>query len=84
VLWDPDRNDPTFFKQSAHLYAAYYQLQIMIHRPFIPTRRDSASPRAGASFVSLAVCTNAARGCAKVVHTLVSRAEYLSPDALVR
>jgi hypothetical protein len=84
VRWDPDREDPIFFKQSALLYVAYYMLQITVHRPFISNRRDSANPRAGAGFPSLAICTNAARACAKVVHTLPARFKHVNPEPLVR
>ncbi|KAJ7657176.1 fungal-specific transcription factor domain-containing protein [Mycena polygramma] len=36
LRWDPARADPVFFDQSVSLYCAYYHLQILIHRPFIP------------------------------------------------
>lgn len=59
VRWDPHREDLLFFNQSATLYATYYHLQIMIHRPFIASpRRATPSPL---TFPSLAICTNAAR-----------------------
>jgi hypothetical protein len=86
VRWDPNREDVVFFEQSAHLYAAYYMLQITVHRPFIPTQRDAESTisRAQAGFPSLVICTNAARACANVVQSLLSRVEYVNPDHLVR
>jgi hypothetical protein len=52
-----------WFLQSASLYSHYYHLQILVHRPFIPSPRKP-SPL---SFPSLAICTNAARSCAHVV-----------------
>ncbi|KAI0260433.1 fungal-specific transcription factor domain-containing protein [Gloeopeniophorella convolvens] len=58
--YDEDR---TWFLQSASLYSHYYHLQILVHRPFIPSPRKP-SPL---SFPSLAICTNAARSCAHVV-----------------
>ncbi|KAL4064599.1 fungal-specific transcription factor domain-containing protein [Scleroderma citrinum] len=64
LRWDPhkDVNTP-FFTQSCVLYASYYQLQILIHRPFIPSpRRPSLL-----SFPSLAICTNAARSCSHIL-----------------
>ncbi|GBE88069.1 predicted protein [Sparassis crispa] len=63
LRWDPNRENITFLNQSAHLYASYYQLQIVVHRPFIPTPRKP-SPL---SFPSLAICTNAARSCTHVL-----------------
>jgi hypothetical protein len=86
VRWDPDREDLTFFVQSAHLYAAYYMLQIGVHRPFIPARRDSepTTHRAAAGILSLVICTTAARACAKVLHSLLSRVEHINPEYLVR
>ncbi|KAA1476286.1 hypothetical protein DENSPDRAFT_806972 [Dentipellis sp. KUC8613] len=63
LRWDPTREDDTFFLQSASLYCTYYHLQILIHRPFIPSPRKP-SPL---SFPSLAICTNAARSCSHVV-----------------
>ncbi|KIM80404.1 hypothetical protein PILCRDRAFT_789690 [Piloderma croceum F 1598] len=63
LRWDPSREDIQFFNQSAYLHASYYHLQILIHRPFIPSPRKP-SPL---SFPSLAICTNAARSCSHVV-----------------
>lgn len=63
VRWDPHREDPIFFRQSAILYANYYHLQILVHRPFIPSPKKPSS----LSFPSLAICTNAARSCSHLV-----------------
>ncbi|TCD69092.1 hypothetical protein EIP91_008734 [Steccherinum ochraceum] len=63
LRWDPHRENLLFLNQSAHLYAHYYQLQIAVHRPFIPSPRKP-SPL---SFPSLAICTNAARSCIHVL-----------------
>jgi hypothetical protein len=66
VKWDTtgqNFKDITCFLQSASLYSHYYHLQILVHRPFIPSPRKP-SPL---SFPSLAICTNAARSCAHVV-----------------
>src|ERR1700761_2308652 len=76
VRWDPSREDPLFFSQSATLYATYYHLQILIHRPFIPTPRKP-SPL---SFPSLAICTNAARSCSHVLD--VARRRGIKPNPL--
>ncbi|KAJ7587342.1 fungal-specific transcription factor domain-containing protein [Mycena floridula] len=63
LRWDPNRENPIFFDQSVTLYASYYHLQILIHRPFIPSPRKP-SPL---TFPSLAICTNAARSCSHVI-----------------
>ena len=62
VRWDPTREDDDSFNQSASCYALYYHIQILIHRPFIPTP-TKPSPL---SFPSLAICTNAARSCSHI------------------
>ncbi|KAJ7135720.1 fungal-specific transcription factor domain-containing protein [Mycena epipterygia] len=63
LRWDPARADDVFFDQSVALQCAYCHLQILIHRPFIPMVRKSAPT----ALPSLAICTSAARACAKMV-----------------
>ncbi|KAJ7702821.1 fungal-specific transcription factor domain-containing protein [Mycena rosella] len=62
VRWDPNREEDKSFDQSALLYCTYYQVQMTIHRPFIPMIRNGAST----ALPSLAICTNAARSCSHV------------------
>ena len=69
VRWDPTRENILFLNQSANLYANYYQLQIAVHRPFIPSPRKP-SPL---SFPSLAICTNAARSSIHVLDVQYKR-----------
>ncbi|KAF8066999.1 fungal-specific transcription factor domain-containing protein [Lyophyllum atratum] len=64
LRWDPTRTNDIFFNQSASLHCAYYHIQILVHRPFIPSPRK---PNAALSFPSLAICTNAARACSHVL-----------------
>ena len=69
VRWDPDRKDRIFFEQSAALYTSFHQLQMFVHRPFIPSpTRPTAlhSP-------SLALCTGAARSCSRILGVLLRR-----------
>ncbi|KAI0260439.1 fungal-specific transcription factor domain-containing protein [Gloeopeniophorella convolvens] len=66
LLWDPKREDPTFFFQSAALYSVYYYVQITIHRPFLPYRRKLSS----LSTPSVAICMNAARTCSHIMDTV--------------
>ncbi|KAF8179593.1 hypothetical protein K438DRAFT_2021624 [Mycena galopus ATCC 62051] len=63
LRWNPTRKDQVFFDQSVALHCAYYHLQILIHRPFIPMLRKSAPT----ALPSLAICTSAARACANIV-----------------
>ncbi|KAF7368513.1 Zn(2)-C6 fungal-type domain-containing protein [Mycena venus] len=63
LRWDPARKDQVFFNQSVALHCAYYHLQILIHRPFIPMLRKSGPT----ALPSLAICTSAARACANIV-----------------
>ncbi|KAF7328387.1 Zn(2)-C6 fungal-type domain-containing protein [Mycena venus] len=65
LRWDPNLRDDAFFDQSALLYCSYYQVQMMIHRPFIPTIRQGEPT----SLPSLSICTNAARSCSHVADT---------------
>ncbi|ESK85138.1 hypothetical protein Moror_3593 [Moniliophthora roreri MCA 2997] len=75
LRWDPNREDEVFFNQSVVLYTQYYLLQILIHRPFIPSPKRP-SPL---SFPSLAICTNAARSCCHIVDTQRKRKGFLLP-----
>lgn len=63
LRWNPNMDINDFFMQSYSLYSSYYHVQILIHRPFIPSPRKP-SPL---SFPSLAICTNAARSCSHVM-----------------
>lgn len=73
VHWDPTREDRLFFLQSAALHCSYYQMQILIHRPFIISSQNP-SPL---SFSSFALCMNAARSCIHVVDVAHRRAGFL-------
>jgi hypothetical protein len=68
-----------FFNQSALLHAYYYHIQILIHRPFIPSPRKP-SPL---SFPSLAICANAARSCSRVIDIQRHRSGTAFPHILV-
>ena len=63
VRWDPQREDLTFFNQSALLYINFFQVQIFVHRQFIPTpRRPNPS-----LLPSLTICVSAARACMEII-----------------
>ncbi|KAK6984921.1 fungal-trans domain-containing protein [Favolaschia claudopus] len=63
LRWYPARENQLFFDQSVALHAAYYCVQMLIHRPFTPMSRKSTST----ALPSLATCTNAARSCTNIV-----------------
>lgn len=79
LRWDPNRENEVYFTQSAMLYASYYHLQIIVHRPFIPTPRKP-SPL---SFPSLAICTNAARSCIRVLDAQCKRTGHPSVNNMM-
>ncbi|BEJ14458.1 hypothetical protein CspHIS471_0402250 [Cutaneotrichosporon sp. HIS471] len=69
LRWDPTRSDPLLFEHSAILYAHYYYVQILIHRPFIPTPKHPES----VGFPSLAICSNAARSISNILDAVLRR-----------
>jgi len=79
LRWDPNRENIIFLNQSSNLYASYYQLQISVHRPFIPSPKKP-SPLA---FPSLAICTNAARSCTHVLDVQYKRTGNPLPHNLM-
>lgn len=81
MRWDPQREDETFFVQSANLRSAYYFIQIAIHRPFIPSSRKGSS----LSFAALAICASAARAYSHVADGLRKKYPlHTSPNIIVR
>ncbi|KAJ7360944.1 fungal-specific transcription factor domain-containing protein [Mycena albidolilacea] len=72
LRWDPNQRDLTTMNQSACLYATYY-VQIILHRPFIPSPGSHVS-LSSITFPSLAIAANAARSCAHVMHVQSKRA----------
>ncbi|KAJ7282766.1 fungal-specific transcription factor domain-containing protein [Mycena rebaudengoi] len=80
LRWDPNREDQPFTTQSACLYAAYYHVQIQVHRSFIPspTNKNPLS----SSFPSLAICANSARSCSHVMETQLKRGLVVNPQVL--
>ncbi|EKM75560.1 hypothetical protein AGABI1DRAFT_79697 [Agaricus bisporus var. burnettii JB137-S8] len=78
LRWNPTCENQLFFEQSAVLHATYYHVQILIHRPFIPSPRN----RPQVTFPSLAICTNAARSCCHVLESLSRRCNLPLPDLM--
>ncbi|KAJ6498985.1 fungal-specific transcription factor domain-containing protein [Mycena sanguinolenta] len=66
LRWDPARTNILHSTQSALLYAAYYNVQMLLHRPFIPAPFERPPPDA---LPSLAICTHAARACLRIFDT---------------
>ncbi|KAJ7091102.1 fungal-specific transcription factor domain-containing protein [Mycena epipterygia] len=79
LRWDPDCKNDLHFKQSAQLYSDFYAVQILLHRPYIPVPLEGSRPGA---LPSLAICTNAARSCARIFNTLDKRGMILQPSML--
>ncbi|RDB28769.1 Activator of stress genes 1 [Hypsizygus marmoreus] len=79
LRWDPTREDMRFFTLSATIYCTYYHIQILIHRPFIPSPRKP-SPL---TFPSLAICTNAARSCSHIVDVQRRRGILAPPQVQI-
>ncbi|KAJ3733132.1 hypothetical protein DFJ43DRAFT_1069396 [Lentinula guzmanii] len=75
LRWDPNRENLTFFSQSVMLYSHYYLVQILVHRPFIPSPKKP-SPL---SFPSLAICTNAARSASHIIDVQRKRQTAVLP-----
>ncbi|KAL1750742.1 hypothetical protein FB107DRAFT_279342 [Schizophyllum commune] len=76
LRWNPNREDEVFFNQSVHLNATYYHVQILVHRPFVPSPRKP-SPL---SFSSLAICANAARSLIHIVDIHLRRTGASHPS----
>ncbi|KAJ8081937.1 Gypsy retrotransposon integrase-like protein 1 [Marasmius tenuissimus] len=66
LRWKPDQPDSVFFNQSATIHSVYYWIQIQIHRPFISVPGHS-NKFPNLSYSSLAVCSNAARSCIRLL-----------------
>ncbi|TRM63875.1 fungal-specific transcription factor domain-containing protein [Schizophyllum amplum] len=62
LRWDSKEPDQTRFDHAACLAICYYHLQIFVHKPFITPLHASSH----LTFPSLAICTSAARSCARV------------------
>ncbi|KIY44292.1 hypothetical protein FISHEDRAFT_52319, partial [Fistulina hepatica ATCC 64428] len=76
LKWDPKKSEGSpFFAQSVFLYSHFYHLQILIHRPFIPSPRKP-SPL---SYRSLTICANAARSCIRLVDLYRQRRQVVFP-----
>jgi hypothetical protein len=80
VKWDPAHPDETFFRQSAVLHTTYYMVQILIHRQFL-SRAEEKPPSA---LPALAICTNAARACARILDAQQRRRHDPVPMQSVR
>nr|GAT44707.1 predicted protein [Mycena chlorophos] len=96
LRWDPNREDPVFATQSAVLYAAYYHVQIQVHRIFIIAPRSSGikySPnpewreaQIGTSlaynYPSLAICASSARACSHVMDVASRKGLLCNPHVI--
>ncbi|KAJ7334168.1 fungal-specific transcription factor domain-containing protein [Mycena albidolilacea] len=77
LRWNPSHEHADFFEQSHLLYCTYYQIQILIHRVYLPVIKPTtplASLKDAAknnfqAYPSLAICLNAARSISHVADT---------------
>ncbi|KAK1231046.1 Gypsy retrotransposon integrase-like protein 1 [Marasmius sp. AFHP31] len=72
--WDPEMGDPLFFCQSAAIHVFYYGVQIQAHRRLV---QKSSQP---SSFPSLAICSNAARSCIRIIDAISRRGSLTVPQ----
>ncbi|KAI5890629.1 uncharacterized protein SCHCODRAFT_02690565 [Schizophyllum commune H4-8] len=76
LRWDPKRENRLFFNQSSVLFATYYHVQHVIHRPFI----GKTSP---VTFASIAMCCNAARACSRIYAAQIERGDPIVTSELL-
>ncbi|KAK0204277.1 fungal-specific transcription factor domain-containing protein [Desarmillaria ectypa] len=76
LRWDPKRENGIFSYQSACLYSIYYMVQIIVHRPFLHTNSPLSIP-------SLAICTNAARSCTRILEVHMSTIKTVTPHIII-
>ncbi|KAJ7045843.1 hypothetical protein C8F04DRAFT_1173787 [Mycena alexandri] len=70
LRWDPERQNKIHLMQSVVLNTAFYNVQILLHRPYIPAPFQVSPPGA---LPSLAICTNAARACIRIFDAYTER-----------
>ncbi|KIY72443.1 hypothetical protein CYLTODRAFT_486286 [Cylindrobasidium torrendii FP15055 ss-10] len=67
LRWNPHHTDDQLFRQSMIMYATFYYVNMLLHRPFISARVGSTDTLSPVSWPSLAICVNAARACCHVI-----------------
>ncbi|KAJ6502088.1 hypothetical protein C8R45DRAFT_1209713 [Mycena sanguinolenta] len=77
LLWNPYQQNSVFFEQSVVLYASYYHVQILAHRPFLQAKSVS-------TLRSVSICTSAARSYATIADVKVRRGGILPNYYLVK
>lgn len=78
LRWSPTMENPIFANQAVTLYTTYHLARIMIYRPFIkapdaPTGTQGREDPRGLENPALAVCTEAARACARIIGVQLQR-----------
>lgn len=74
VRWNPDSEDDVYLLQSAHLWTRYHELQINLHRPFIPSHSDTPKEAvAEIGFPSLSICLSASRAIVRIIECVHRR-----------
>lgn len=70
VRWNPKEKDFTFLTHAAGLALGFYDLQMVVHRPFISPRHQKST-----TVPSLMICTNAARSAMRILDVQFMRAK---------
>lgn len=78
VRWDPTNTQGALLDQSAALFCTYYTTQMLTHRLFVASRDHPAL-----AFSSLAICTNAARACIRIMETQSKKGHRFAPQIMV-
>ncbi|VDB85388.1 unnamed protein product [Peniophora sp. CBMAI 1063] len=74
LCWDANNDDDVGLLQSAHIWTRYYELQINLHRPFIPSQTNSTNQAIAAiGFPSLSICLSASRAIVRIVDCVQRR-----------
>ncbi|KAJ7738759.1 fungal-specific transcription factor domain-containing protein [Mycena metata] len=74
LRWDPARENKIHLMQSAVLHTAFYNVQLLLHRPYIPAPFQVSPPGA---LPSLSIATNAARACIRIFDAYKDRTSEL-------
>ncbi|KAJ2935650.1 hypothetical protein H1R20_g1444, partial [Candolleomyces eurysporus] len=77
LRWDPTNSHGALLDQSAALFCTYYTTQMLAHRLFVASRDHPAL-----AFSSLAICTNAARACIRIMETQSKKGHRFAPQIM--
>ncbi|KZV75184.1 hypothetical protein PENSPDRAFT_647463 [Peniophora sp. CONT] len=74
LRWNPDEENDVYLLQSAHLWTRFYELQINLHRPFIPSHSNNTKEAVSEiAFPSLSICLSASRTIVRIIECVQRR-----------